>query len=88
MVSGSGRCRSMCARSTQVPSASTSGLSTPQIGSRSGREDARFWVQDRFGGLLAPVLIRSLNRHRMAAFNAVNAALKNRVEGTHPRPEA
>ena len=50
-------------------------------------DGARFWVQDRFGGLLAPVLIRSLNRHRLAAFNAVTAALKNRVEGTQPRPE-
>ena len=48
---------------------------------------ARFWVQDRFGGLLAPVLIRSLNRHRLAAFNAMTAALKNRVEGLQPRPE-
>jgi len=46
---------------------------------------ARFWVQDRFGGLLAPVLIRSLNRHRLAAFNAMNAALKDRVEGQQPR---
>jgi hypothetical protein len=45
----------------------------------------RLWQQDRFGGLLAPLLIRSLNRHRLTAFNAMNAALKHRVEGT-PTP--
>jgi hypothetical protein len=42
----------------------------------------RLWQQDRFGGLLAPLLIRSLNRHRGTAFNAMNEALKQRVEGT------
>jgi hypothetical protein len=41
----------------------------------------RLWQQDRFGGLLAPVLIPALNRHRSAAFDAMNAALKARVEG-------
>ena len=47
----------------------------------------RLWQQDRFGGLLAPLLIRSLNRRRLTAFNAMNAALKQRVEGTPaPRP--
>jgi hypothetical protein len=45
----------------------------------------RLWQQDRFGGLLAPFLIRSLNRHRLTAFNAMNAALKDRVEGA-PAP--
>jgi hypothetical protein len=44
----------------------------------------RLWQQDRFRGLLAPLLIRSLNRHRLTAFNAMNAALKHRVEGTPP----
>ena len=49
----------------------------------------RLWQQDRFGGLLAPLLIRSLNRHRLTAFNAMNAALKRRVEGTSaPGPVA
>ena len=43
---------------------------------------ARLWLQDQFGGLLAPLLIRSLNRHRLAAFTAMNAALKARIEGT------
>jgi hypothetical protein len=42
----------------------------------------RLWQQDRFGGLLASLLIRSLNRHRLTAFNAMNEALKHRVEGT------
>ncbi len=41
----------------------------------------RLWQQDRFGGLLAPLLIRSLNRHRAAAFHAMNEALKRRAEG-------
>ncbi len=45
----------------------------------------RLWLQDRFGGLLAPLLIRGLNRHRLTAFTAMNAALKERVEGT-PEP--
>ena len=40
----------------------------------------RLWLQDRFGGLLAPLLIRALNRHRLAAFTAMNAALKARAE--------
>jgi hypothetical protein len=40
----------------------------------------RLWQQDRFGGLLAPQLIRSLNRHRGAAFHAMNEALKRRAE--------
>ena len=45
----------------------------------------RLWQQDRFGGLLAPLLIGALNRHRLTAFTAMNAALKKRVEGT-PAP--
>jgi hypothetical protein len=48
---------------------------------------SRLWWQDRFGGLLAPLLIRSLNRHRGTAFNAMIAALKDRVE-TRPEPRA
>jgi hypothetical protein len=46
----------------------------------------RVWLQDRFGGLLAPVLIRALNRHRLREFTAMTAALKARVEGTEPIP--
>jgi hypothetical protein len=42
----------------------------------------RLWQQDRFGGLLTPLLFRSLNRHSLQAFNEMNAALKHRVEGT------
>ena len=42
----------------------------------------RLWHQDQFGGLLAPLLFGSLNRHRLSSFNAMNAALKQRVEGT------
>jgi hypothetical protein len=46
----------------------------------------RLWLQDRYGGLLAPVLIGALNRRRLAAFTAMNAALKSRVEGMPDRP--
>ena len=46
----------------------------------------RVWQQDRFRGLLAPLLIRALNRRRLAAFNAANAALKDRAEATHDGP--
>ena len=42
----------------------------------------RLWQQDRFGGLLAALLIRSLNRHRLTAFNAMGAAIKARAEST------
>ncbi|MGY1734133.1 SRPBCC family protein [Geodermatophilus sp. SYSU D01045] len=47
----------------------------------------RLWQQDRFGGLLAPLLVRSLNRHRLAAFHAMGAALKQRAEGPAPVAE-
>jgi hypothetical protein len=56
---------------------------TMTISERDG--GVRLWLQDRFGGVLAPFLVRSLNRHRLAAFTAMNAALKARVEGT-PAP--
>ena len=46
----------------------------------------RLWLQDRFGGLLTPVLTRSLNRHRLAAFNAMNAAVKERAEAMQAGP--
>ena len=53
---------------------------TMTLSDRNG--GVRLWQQDRFGGLLAPLLIGSLNRHRAAAFDAMNVALKHRVEGT------
>ena len=46
----------------------------------------RLWQQDRYGGLLAPLLIRSLNRRRLAAFTAMNAALKARAEAPRGSP--
>ena len=49
---------------------------------RDQDDGVRLWHQDRFGGLLAPLLFGSLNRHRLTSFNAMNAALKLRVEGT------
>ncbi|MGY1667134.1 SRPBCC family protein [Geodermatophilus sp. SYSU D00696] len=48
----------------------------------------RLWWQDEFRGLLAPLLIRSLNRHRLAAFHGMTAALKSRVEGSPGSPPA
>ena len=49
---------------------------------RDQDDGVRLWHQDQFGGLLAPLLFGSLNRHRLTSFNAMNAALKRRVEGT------
>ena len=46
----------------------------------------RVWQQDQFRGLLAPLLIRALNRRRMAAFTAANAALKDRAEALPENP--
>jgi hypothetical protein len=48
----------------------------------------RLWQQDRYGGLLAPLLIGSLNRHRLAAYTAMNDALKQRAEETEDPPSA
>jgi len=47
----------------------------------------RLWWQDQYRGLLAPLVIRSLNRHRLTAFIAMLDALKDRVEGS-PEPPA
>ena len=54
---------------------------TMTITEHDGGGGVRLWQQDRFGGLLAPLLIRSLNRHRAAAFQAMNEAIKRRAEG-------
>jgi len=42
----------------------------------------RLWQEQRLHGLLVPLTTRSLNRHRLPALNAMNAALKDRSEGT------
>jgi hypothetical protein len=44
----------------------------------------RLWEEARFRGLLVPLMTRSLNREKLPAFNATNAALKNRIEGLQP----
>jgi hypothetical protein len=44
----------------------------------------RLWEEARFRGLLVPLMTRSLNREKLPAFNATNAALKNRIEGMQP----
>jgi uncharacterized protein YndB with AHSA1/START domain len=40
----------------------------------------RLWLQIRFGGLLLPLLTRSLNRDRAPEFSPVAALLKARIE--------
>jgi hypothetical protein len=40
----------------------------------------RLTQRETFRGLLAPLVSRSLNRHTLPAFHAMNAALKARVE--------
>jgi len=46
----------------------------------------RVWHQDQFRGLLAPLLVRALNRRRLPAFTAADAALKERVEALPATP--
>jgi hypothetical protein len=41
---------------------------------------SRLTQNERFTGLLAPVMARSLDRHTLPAFEAMNAALKLRAE--------
>ena len=48
----------------------------------------RLWHQVRFRGILVPLMTRSLNRQNGPSFEAMNAALKARIEGMAPiRPE-
>ena len=44
----------------------------------------RLWHQVNFEGLLVPLVTRSLNRGNGPSFNTMNAALKDRAEGTLP----
>jgi hypothetical protein len=44
----------------------------------------RLWENARFRGLLVPLLTRPVNRDAALAFDAMNAALKNRTEGMQP----
>jgi hypothetical protein len=52
---------------------------------------SRLTQHERFSGLLVPLMARSLDRHTLPAFVAMNAALKERTESsvrsTH-RPES
>jgi len=48
----------------------------------------RLLEEQRLRGLLVPLMTRSLNRRRLPALTAMNAALKDRVEGMQPtRPD-
>jgi hypothetical protein len=40
----------------------------------------RFVQQERFTGVLVPLFARNLDDHTLRGFNAMNAALKGRVE--------
>jgi len=51
---------------------------TPQDGG------VRLWENAQFRGLLVPLLTRPVNRDASVAFEAMNAALKNRTEGMQP----
>ncbi|RFU18994.1 SRPBCC family protein [Geodermatophilus marinus] len=42
----------------------------------------QFAQEERFRGLLVPLAARSLTRHTLPAFHAMNQALKERVERT------
>jgi hypothetical protein len=44
----------------------------------------RLWEDAQFRGLLVPLVSRSLNRVHSSAFDATNAALKDRIEGVPP----
>jgi hypothetical protein len=44
-------------------------------------QGVRLWQQSWFRGLLVPVMTRFLNRHRLPAHMAMEAALKDRAEG-------
>jgi hypothetical protein len=47
----------------------------------------RLWQDSHIRGLLVPLVTGSLNRHRLAAFHAMNEAVKDRSEGrqaAHP----
>jgi hypothetical protein len=47
---------------------------------------SRLTQNERFTGLLAPVMSRSLDRHTLPAFEAMNAALKLRAEQSVTAP--
>jgi hypothetical protein len=46
----------------------------------AGESGCRLWQQETFTGLLVPLISRSLDRHTLPAFAAMNAALKVKVE--------
>jgi hypothetical protein len=48
----------------------------------------RLWQDSHFRGLLVPLTMESLNRHRLEAFTAMNIALKERSESTQAPHEA
>jgi len=47
----------------------------------------RFRQEERFSGILVPLLARSLDRHTLGGFHAMNAALKERAEAPAAAPE-
>ena len=51
-----------------------------------GAGRVRFVQEERFTGLLVPLLAKSLDRHTLPGFEAMNRALKARAEAAAPAP--
>ena len=52
----------------------------------AGAGRVRFVQEERFTGLLVPLLAKSLDRHTLPGFEAMNRALKARAEAAAPAP--
>jgi hypothetical protein len=50
-----------------------------------GDGQVRLVQQERFGGLLAPLMARSLDRHTLPGFELMNQALKHHAEQPQPQ---
>jgi hypothetical protein len=53
-----------------------------------GAGRVRFVQEERFSGLLVPLLAKSLDTHTLPGFEAMNRALKARAEAAGPAPAA
>jgi hypothetical protein len=51
-----------------------------------GASRVRFVQEERFSGLLVPLLAKSLDTHTLPGFEAMNRALKARAEAAVPAP--
>jgi hypothetical protein len=53
-----------------------------------GAGRVRFVQEERFSGLLVPLLAKGLDTHTLPGFEAMNRALKARAEAAGPAPAA